>query len=113
MRLEELWAGLLGRGREAIPWEQMAGVSVIARLCEPSSELHIAEDWYRTTALEDLLGIAAERIELRTVVGMAVEILETRWNLQNSLAQARRKGAASDVAQQPVDRIRAATGRLV
>jgi len=25
-------------------------------LCEPSSELHIAEDWYRKTALEDLLG---------------------------------------------------------
>jgi transposase len=41
----------------------MAAVLVIARLCEPSSELHIAEDWYRTTALEDLLGIPAERID--------------------------------------------------
>ncbi|MGH2405238.1 MAG: IS1634 family transposase [bacterium] len=29
----------------------------------PRARLHIAEDWYRTTALEDLLGIAAERIE--------------------------------------------------
>src|SRR5207247_3195193 len=28
-----------------------------------SSELHIAEDWYPTTALEDLLGIATERID--------------------------------------------------
>lgn len=35
---------------------------MIARLCEPSSELHIAEDWYRRTALEDLLGVAAERV---------------------------------------------------
>jgi transposase len=34
----------------------------MARLCEPSSELHIAEDWYRKTALEDLLGVAAEQI---------------------------------------------------
>ena len=24
-------------------------------MCEPSSELHIAEDWYRRTALSDLL----------------------------------------------------------
>ena len=33
--------------------------SVLARLCEPSSELHIAEDWYRRTALEDLLALPA------------------------------------------------------
>jgi hypothetical protein len=35
---------------------------VIVRLTEPSSELHIAERWYRTTALDALLGISAERI---------------------------------------------------
>jgi YHS domain-containing protein len=33
----------------------MAAVLVVARLCEPSSELHIAEDWYRRTALSELL----------------------------------------------------------
>lgn len=37
----------------------MAGRLVLARLCEPSSELHIAEDWYRRTALEDLLALPA------------------------------------------------------
>jgi|SRR5664280_655381 len=45
------------RGREEVPWATMAAILVIARLCEPSSELHIAEDWYRKTALEDLLGV--------------------------------------------------------
>jgi transposase len=63
LRLEELCIELMPPGREAIPWAQMVAVSVIARLCEPSSELHVAEDWYRTTALEDLLGIPAERID--------------------------------------------------
>jgi transposase len=63
LRLDELCTALLPRGREAIPWAPMAAVSVIARLCAPSSELHIAEDWYRTTALEDLVGIPTERIE--------------------------------------------------
>jgi transposase len=62
LRLDELCAELLPPGREAIPWAQMAAVLVIARLCEPSSELHIAEDWYRKTALEDLLGLPGERI---------------------------------------------------
>ncbi len=36
-------------------WDKIAAVLVAARLCEPSSELHIAEDWYRRTALSDLL----------------------------------------------------------
>src|SRR3989441_339223 len=31
----------------------------VAHLGEPSSELHIAEDWYRRTALEDLLALPA------------------------------------------------------
>ena len=40
----------------------MIAILVIARLCEPSSELHVAEQWYRTTALEDLLGVCSERV---------------------------------------------------
>jgi transposase len=38
-------------------------VLTIARLCEPSSELHVAEDWYRKTALEDMLGVASEHLD--------------------------------------------------
>ncbi|MGH8519705.1 MAG: IS1634 family transposase, partial [Panacagrimonas sp.] len=49
-------------GRERVPWSAIATILVIARLCEPASELHIAEDWYRRTALDDLLGVPAERI---------------------------------------------------
>ena len=62
LRLDVLCEELLPRGREQVPWSVMAAVLVIARLCEPSSELHIAEDWYRRTALEDLLGLPAERV---------------------------------------------------
>jgi len=60
--LDEWCEELLPRGREQVPWSTMAAVLVIARLCEPSSELHIAEDWYRRTALEDLLGVPADRV---------------------------------------------------
>jgi len=38
------------------------GILAVGRLCEPSSELHVAERWYRSTALEDLLGISSEQI---------------------------------------------------
>ena len=50
-------------GRETVSWADTASILAIARLCEPSSELHIAEDWYRHTALEDLLGVASDRVE--------------------------------------------------
>lgn len=59
LKLDEGLARLLPEGREAVPWATMAGVLVLARLCEPSSELHIAETWYRGTALEDLLALPA------------------------------------------------------
>jgi len=52
----------LPRGREDVAWGVMAAVLVIARLCEPSSELHIAEDWYRRTALDDLLGLPEAKV---------------------------------------------------
>jgi hypothetical protein len=59
LKLDEVLARLLPEGREAVPWATMAAVLVLACLSEPSSELHIAETWYRGTALEDLLGLPA------------------------------------------------------
>jgi transposase len=62
LRLDEALERLVPEGRETVPWATMAAVLVLARLCEPSSELHIAEDWYRRTALEDLLALPAPRV---------------------------------------------------
>ena len=60
--LEELCERLLPVGEERVAWAKTAAVLVAARLCEPSSELHIAEDWYRRTALCDLLQLGDEEI---------------------------------------------------
>jgi len=57
-QLDRFAAEHMPRGKEEVPWEKMATVLVIARLCEPSSELHIAQDWYRRTALSDLLQLS-------------------------------------------------------
>ena len=62
LKLDEACERLVPRGRESVPWSTMAAVLVIARLCEPSSELHIAQDWYRRTALEDIVGVPAEQV---------------------------------------------------
>src|SRR5437867_6179250 len=62
LRLDEVLSQRLPEAREAVPWSTMAAVLVLARLCEPSSELHIAEAWYRRTALEDLLALPASLV---------------------------------------------------
>jgi transposase len=49
-------------GREEVPWPTVAAILTIARFCEPASELHIEQKWYRRTALEDLLGVAVEQV---------------------------------------------------
>lgn len=60
--LEEQCRRLLPVGQERVAWAKMAAVLVAARFCEPSSELHIAEDWYRRTALADLLQLGDEEV---------------------------------------------------
>jgi len=62
LRFDALFAELIPPGREEVPWAVMAAVLVMARLSEPSSELHIAEQWYRKTALDDLLGLQVEKV---------------------------------------------------
>jgi transposase len=62
LRLDELFKESMPPGREEVPWPMVAAILALARFCEPSSELHIADTWYRRTALEGLLGIPAEQI---------------------------------------------------
>jgi transposase len=50
-------------GREHVPWDVTALILIIARLLNPSSELHIAEQWFPKTALPDLLGVMEERVD--------------------------------------------------
>ena len=50
LQLKALLDRLLPAGREDVPWSIMALVLVICRLCDPSSELHIAEHGYEQSA---------------------------------------------------------------
>ena len=62
LKLEEVLNEVMVSGREKVPWAEVIAILVIGRLVEPSSELHVAERWYRTTALQDLLGIGIDAI---------------------------------------------------
>jgi transposase len=49
-------------GREEIPWPVMVQILILARLCDPASELHIAERFYEASALSDLRGVPANKV---------------------------------------------------
>jgi transposase len=62
LELQEFLRRTIPEGRERIPWSSMALVLVLSRLCNPSSELHIAEHFYAQSALAELLGVPAEKV---------------------------------------------------
>jgi len=63
LKLDRIFEKLtIARGRENVPWADMFCMLTVARMCQPGSELAIAESWYEKTALEDLLGIGADKV---------------------------------------------------
>jgi transposase len=60
--LDTLLSDAISAGREEVPWPTVAAILTLARFCEPASELHIEQSWYRRTALEDLVGVAVEQV---------------------------------------------------
>ena len=62
LKLDSFFNEAMEPGREEIAWGAMACILALARFCAPSSELQIAEFWYGKTALEDLLGVSAEKV---------------------------------------------------
>lgn len=49
-------------GREDVPWAVMVMVLVLGRLCDPSSELHLAEQGYESSAMSELLGVPINKV---------------------------------------------------
>jgi hypothetical protein len=62
LELDRFLEERLPNGREEIPWSAMAMILILGRLCEPSSELHLAEHLYQASALSDLLGVPEEKV---------------------------------------------------
>lgn len=87
MGLEALCDRLLPVGKERISWSKIATVLVTARFCEPSSELHIAEDWYRRTALPDLLQLDDEEVNKDRLYRALDHLLEHKAALEAHLSK--------------------------
>jgi transposase len=62
LKLDTFFDDAMQEGREEIAWGTMACILTLARFCAPSSELQVADFWYGKTALDDLLGVAPDKV---------------------------------------------------
>src|SRR5271165_6419580 len=85
--LEELCERLLPAGKQHVAPAKIAAVLVAARLCEPASELHIAEDWYRRTALADLLQLEDDQVNKDRLYRALDHLLAHKAALEAHLSQ--------------------------
>ena len=85
--LDSLLSGIMAEGREDVSWPMMAAILTIARFCEPSSELHIEDTWYRRTALEDLLGVSPEKVHTDRLYAALDQLLPHKEALEKHLKE--------------------------
>jgi transposase len=83
--LTEFLGRVLPPGQEEIPWSVMAEILVLSRFCEPSSELHIAEHFYRQTAMADLMGVPAQKVNEQRLYRAMDQLLPHKDALQAHL----------------------------
>jgi transposase len=60
--LDRIVARHVPQDKETVPPADVVAIEVINRLCQPCSEFALAEHWYRSTALDDVLGIPDEAV---------------------------------------------------
>jgi len=85
--LDEFLRQHLPGGQAEIRWSSMALVLIICRLCRPSSELYIAEHFYRETALAGLLGVPAAKVNETRLYRALDQLLPHKQELEAFLKQ--------------------------
>jgi transposase len=85
--LDTLLEARLPAGREDVPWSTMACLISASRFVEPSSEIHISDDWYRRTALPEMLGVPVEKVEEHRLYRTLDRILPLKRDIETHLKE--------------------------
>jgi len=87
LELDRVLEESLRRGREQVPWPLMAMVLVLGRLSDPSSELRLAEHFYAHSALPELLGVPAGKVNEDRLYRALDALLPHKEELEKHLRQ--------------------------
>jgi transposase len=73
------------QGKETVRPADVVAIEVINRLCAPCSEFALAEHWYASTALDDLLGVPDEAVTKDRLYRTLDQLLAAQTDIENDL----------------------------
>ena len=87
LKLDEIVERHIPRGKETIAPADVVAIEVINRLCEPCSEFALAEHWYASTGLEDLLGVPDSAITKDRLYRTLDHLLRAQEGIERDLKE--------------------------
>jgi transposase len=87
LKLDEILDRHVPQGKETIRPADIVAIEVINRLCEPCSEFALAEQWYASTGLEDLLGIPDSAVTKDRLYRTLDQLLRAQTAIECDLEQ--------------------------
>jgi len=85
LHLDEIVDRHVPQGKETIRPADIVAIEVINRLCGPCSEFALAEHWYASTALEDLLGVPDSAVTKDRLYRTLDRLLGAQVPIENDL----------------------------
>jgi transposase len=85
LKLDEILDRHVPQGKETIRPADIVAIEVINRVCQPCSEFALAEHWYASTGLEDLLGIPDSAVTKDRLYRTLDQLLKAQTAIERDL----------------------------
>jgi transposase len=87
LKLDEIVGRYVPQHQETVAPADIVAIEVINRLCQPCSEFALAEHWYASTGLEDLLGVLDADVTKDRLYRTLDRLRAAQENIENDLKQ--------------------------
>jgi transposase len=85
--LDDIISRHVPQGKETVRPADIVAIEVINRLCQPYSEFALAEHWYASTALEDLLGVPDAAVTKDRLYRTLDQLLKAQDHIENAVKE--------------------------
>jgi Transposase DDE domain len=85
--LDDIISRHVPQGKETVRPADIVAIEVINRLCQPCSEFALAEHWYASTALEDLVGVPDAAVTKDRLYRTLDQLLKAQDQIENDFKE--------------------------
>jgi transposase len=87
LELDQIVARHVPQNQETVAPADIVAIEVINRLCQPCSEYALAERWYASTGLEDVLGVPDADVTKDRLYRTLDQLLQAQENIEKDLKE--------------------------